>query len=165
MHILTCTFSHTSVPDAGPDNVRSEVLSSVSIAVYWDEVPLINQNGNITMYEVLYVPLQTFGETLSSSTISTTDFETVINGLAPYVSYNISVRAYTVVGAGPYSEPVVNRTLEEGMADCFCNGLLCNVNLIVVLCPRVTFHCSSQCCPWQRHDKHSELHLLQYLLG
>lgn len=105
---------HTAVPDRGPSNVGSEVISSTAIAVSWEEVPAINQNGIITVYEVLYEPLETFDGTLTPSTMNTTDFDIVISNLAPYVSYNISVRAYTVVGAGPYSEPITNRTLEEG---------------------------------------------------
>ena len=81
----------------------------------WDEVFPIEQNGPIIEYEVLYEPLETFDGLLSPSTINSTDLETVLMDLMPFVSYNISVRAYTSVGAGPYSEPITNRTQEEGM--------------------------------------------------
>ena len=138
-------YLHTAVPDRGPSNVRSEVMSSTVIAVNWEEVPAINQHGNITMYDVLYEPLETFDGRLTPSTINTTDFEVVIVNLAPYVSYNISVRAYTVVGAGPYSEPISNRTLEEGTPHCG-SFVMETTNKSL---SHFTFHCSSQCCPWQ----------------
>ena len=93
----------------------TEVLSSVSISVTWDEVLPIDQNGIITEYEVLYKPLETFGGLLGPLSMNTTDLVVDFVDLMPFVSYNISVRAYTSVGPGPYSEPIANRTLEEGM--------------------------------------------------
>ena len=83
----------------------------------WEEVPPIEQNGIIIVYEVLYEPLETFGGILVPSTVNTTDLEAVIMNLTAFVSYNISIRAYTSVGPGPYSAPLANRTLEEGKHD------------------------------------------------
>ncbi len=39
---------------------------------------------------------------------------TTLKMLEEYVEYNISVRAYTSVGAGPFSVGIVNQTLEAG---------------------------------------------------
>ena len=80
----------------------------------WDEVLPIDQNGIITEYEVLYEPLETFSDLLSPLAMNTTDLVINLMDLMPFVSYNISVRAYTSVGSGPYSEPITNTTLEEG---------------------------------------------------
>ena len=83
----------------------------------WEEVPPINQNGEITSYEVEYVPLETFGGQISTNTVSTFDgslLMMVLAGLEEYVRYNISVRAYTSVGPGPYSDPVSERTDGDG---------------------------------------------------
>ena len=74
----------------------------------------IDQNGIIITYEVLFEPLETFGGTHLPSTINATAFEVVATDLRAYVNYNISVRAYTSVGSGSYSDPISNRTLEEG---------------------------------------------------
>ena len=79
----------------------------------WVEVPVIDKNGIITNYEVQFEPLQ-FTETLMTSTMTTTNLSIVIDSLEEYVEYNISVRAYTSVGPGPYSDPVTERTLEDG---------------------------------------------------
>ena len=109
--------NYPTEPGSPPDNVESVVLSSTSIAVTWEEVPPIEQNGIIIVYEVLYEPLETFGGILVPSTVNTTDLEAVIMNLTAFVSYNISIRAYTSVGPGPYSAPIANRTLEEGKHD------------------------------------------------
>ena len=93
------------------------VLSSTEIRVSWDEVPAIDQNGVITMYEVQFEPLQTFNETIFTNSVNITNTSmmyTVLMDLEEYVEYNISVRAYTSEGPGPYSDPVSDRTLEDG---------------------------------------------------
>ena len=85
----------------------------------WEEVPAIDENGIITNYQVQFEPLQ-FTETLMTSTVNTTDLSIVIDSLEEYVEYNISIRAYTSVGPGPYSDPVTERTLEDGECDSIC---------------------------------------------
>ena len=89
--------------------------SSTTIAVMWEEVPPIDQNGVITIYEVMYTPLETFGGTLESDTVNVSRSELSVNltGLEEYVNYNISVRAYTSVGAGPYSVAMTVLTLQD----------------------------------------------------
>ena len=81
----------------------------------WTEVPEIDQNGIITQYEVMYEPLMTFG-VLNTTIINISNLTMSITlmGLEEYVEYNISVRAYTSVGPGPYSVGIVRRTLEDG---------------------------------------------------
>ena len=81
----------------------------------WEEVPAIDENGVIINYEVRFEPLE-FTETLTTSSVNTTDtidLTVVLRALQEYVEYNISVRAYTSVGPGPYSDPVTQRTLED----------------------------------------------------
>ena len=92
------------------------VISSTEIAVSWEEVPAISQNGLITMYEIQYEPLEPFDEQLSIETLNTSGPVLMMNltGLEEYVEYNISVRAYTSTGPGPYSDPLTARTLEDG---------------------------------------------------
>ena len=70
------------------------------------------------MYEILFIPLETFDGQISADTVNTSDGSVlmmVLAGLEEYVEYNISVRAYTSSGPGPYSDPVTERTLEDGM--------------------------------------------------
>ena len=84
------------------------------ILVSWTDVPDTDQNGVITMYEVMYEPLMTFGGVLNTITVNATNLSLTVSELEEYVEYNISVRAYTNDGAGPYSVGTVVRTLENG---------------------------------------------------
>ena len=88
------------------------VVSSTEIMVTWDMVPPIDQNGVITMYQVLYQPLETFGGAIGPETVNVTKLMATLTGLQEYVNYTISVRAYTSVGAGPYSNDTTVLTLE-----------------------------------------------------
>ena len=80
----------------------------------WDEVVPIDQNGVITMYEVMYTPLEDFDGSIMTRTTNGTELSLLLMDLEEYVNYTISVRAYTTVGAGPNSDPVIVLTNEEG---------------------------------------------------
>ncbi len=88
-------------------------LSSTEIQVNWIAVPEIDQNGIITEYEVMYEPLMTFNGMLSGETVNTTNLSIDLEDLAEFVEYNISVRAFTSAGPGPYSSEQVERTEED----------------------------------------------------
>ena len=81
--------------------------------VAWEEVLPIDQNGIIIIYEVQYEPLQ-FTESLSTLVVNTTDIAINLTNLQEYVEYNISVRAYTAIGFGPFSTEITERTFEDG---------------------------------------------------
>ena len=87
-----------------PQNVSAVVNSSTEITVYWKEVPAFNRNGVILVYEVLY--RSTLDQT---QTLNTTDNSTFSLSLQveEFIAYNITVRAYTMAGAGDESMPVV----------------------------------------------------------
>ena len=79
----------------------------------WEPVPAIDQNGVITQYEVEYN--QTTFSAVSmynTTTVNSTTLMVDLTGLEEYVEYSIRVRAYTSVGAGPYSD-LVNVTTNE----------------------------------------------------
>ena len=72
------------------------------------------------MYEIQFVPLETFGGQITSNTVNTSNGSVlmmVLTGLEEYVEYNISVRAYTSAGFGPYNVGVDERTDTAGMWD------------------------------------------------
>ena len=106
-------FSEPTEPATPPQNVETIVLSSTTIMVTWEEVPAIDENGIIINYEIEFVPLQ-FTEILVNDSVNTTNLFIDITGLQEYVEYDISVRAYTSVGPGPFSAAVTNRTFEDG---------------------------------------------------
>ena len=80
----------------------------------WNEAPTIDENGIIINYEVQVEPLD-FNDILTIIYVNTTTLSTVVSDLQEFVGYNISVRAYTSVGPGPFSPPVTDRTLEDRM--------------------------------------------------
>ena len=91
------------------------MLSPVKIQVNWSEVLERDQNGVIIQYEVMYEPLVTFDIlNVTRIRLNSTNLSITLMGLEEYVEYNISVRAYTSVGPGPYSVGIVRRTLEDG---------------------------------------------------
>ena len=110
-------FAICTVPSEAPQNVMLMFESSTAIRVSWEEVPAIDENGIIIMYQVQYDRLETFGDLISTKNVNITDTSmllTVLTGLEEYVEYNISVRAYTSAGPGPYSDGVVERTPTAG---------------------------------------------------
>ncbi len=82
----------------------------------WRDVQEIDRNGVIVAYEVLYVPLNQFNGILVQGvvSVSASNRSTVLRGLEEYVQYNITVRARTSVGPGPYSTSITGRTLQDG---------------------------------------------------
>ena len=90
------------------------MVSPISINVNWDMVPPRDKNGVITIYQVLYQPLETFGGAIGPLTVNVTELTADMTDLEEYVHYTISVRAYTSAGEGPYSDGVVVITLEDG---------------------------------------------------
>ncbi len=94
--------------------MTATALSPTEIQVNWSNVPEIDQNGIITDYEVMYEPLMTFGDALSITIVNTTNMSITLDGLQEFVNYNISVRARTSVGPGPFSVGIMRRTLDDG---------------------------------------------------
>ena len=83
--------------------------------VTWNIVPPILQNGPIIIYEVMYAPMQTFDGQIMTRTTNTSALSLNLTELQEYVVYSISVRAYTIIGPGPYSSPAIDiRTFEDG---------------------------------------------------
>ena len=82
--------------------------------VSWQPVPAVDQNGVLTSYEVEYnqstFPSNQTGLLMTSGPV----LSLVLEGLHEYVEYSIRVRAYTVEGPGPFSEPVPFTTQEDG---------------------------------------------------
>ena len=77
-------------------------------------MPFGERNGDITHYEVLYNPLDSFEGGIENGSVTTVNRSLVLAGLEEYVTYNISVRAHNSEGAGPFSDPVLVETPEDG---------------------------------------------------
>ena len=106
----------STVPSTS-DGVTANALSSTSIMVAWNTIPPIDQNGVITMYEVMYTPLEDFGGAIGTNTtiVSGSALSVVLIDLKEYVNYSISVRAFTTAGPSHYSIAEVEETFQDGM--------------------------------------------------
>jgi len=115
------------VPSGAPVDIRAEARSSTELFVSWEPPERELWNGNLLGYYVGYQE-QSLHTVISSSPSTTThsyNFKTVevgahyggevlLQGLAKYTTYFILVQAYNSRGAGPSSEQVTARTLEDG---------------------------------------------------
>ena len=98
-------------PDGAPENVRGHNCSSTSILVTWDEVPVEQQNGIITVYTITYQSQTENHNGIVAADPS--DRQKNITGLKEYVYYNITMFASTVKGDGPHSNATVVRTDQD----------------------------------------------------
>ena len=105
----------STAPASPPINITASSPSSTTINVRWEEVPSIDQNGIIITYEVCYQPLETFNGTIMKETINSSELFRELTDLEGFVEYNISVRAYTSQGSGPFSDDITQITQEDGM--------------------------------------------------
>ena len=89
--------------------------SSTSVDIMWYEVPPIDRNGVIIATEITYIPLEKFTGVIgiNSTNVSGSDLSVSLVALQEYVNYSVQVRAYTIEGPGPFSNPVLQLTLED----------------------------------------------------
>lgn len=99
-----------AVPSGPPQDIRSVLITSTSVALAWELPVPEHQNGKIIGYLVEFTALE-IGE---SSTVYTMDTEISLNELNPFTAYSINIAADTVIGLGPYSRVFHVQTLEDG---------------------------------------------------
>uniref|UniRef100_H2ZQT9 receptor protein-tyrosine kinase n=1 Tax=Ciona savignyi TaxID=51511 RepID=H2ZQT9_CIOSA len=90
-------------------NVRSSEAGSTYVMLRWDAPSSIN--GNILDYEVTHLANGKLPASVSRTNRTTNQYLNV-GGLEPTKEYSIKVRARTMAGFGPYSQPIKIRTLD-----------------------------------------------------
>ncbi|XP_053618370.1 cell adhesion molecule Dscam2-like isoform X1 [Plodia interpunctella] len=100
-----------NVPEAPPERVRCEPISSQSLRVWWEPPPPATRGGVLLGYELLYE----VADDLESQTESRRAGgpESVVGGLRRAANYSLAVRARTAAGPGPASAPVYCATSED----------------------------------------------------
>ncbi|XP_049575506.1 receptor-type tyrosine-protein phosphatase delta isoform X5 [Syngnathus scovelli] len=96
-------------PTGYPENIISEEMSANSLRLTWKSVPLIEQNGKIVKYSVLYKDINSRGNS-SEIVVPAPGSSVLLEGLSADTVYDVRVCAYTTVGPGPYSPGVQFRT-------------------------------------------------------
>ena len=108
------TYATVTVPSRAPLITEAMEISSTEVEVTWSEVNPIDRNGIITQYEVDYQPIVPFSNPTDLSRINTTDTTITLRNLHESARYNITVRAFTSIGPGPFSNPTLSITHEDG---------------------------------------------------
>ena len=102
---------NSTVPSSSPQNVTVESVNPASLMVSWRPPVIKDRNGPITGYLIQYTRV---GLNDMSMNV-TSEIETVLRRLDPYVNYSVIVAAMTVNGTGTFSDPpVVGRSGEDG---------------------------------------------------
>ena len=73
-------------------------------------MPPIHRNGIITKYEVVFNQSTTDAIPLYGTNTNGTCLSAIVGPLQPFITYKISVRAYTIVGAGPEDPMAITTT-------------------------------------------------------
>ena len=114
---LTINSSHQNqfpVPSGAPSNVAAITLAPTSVEVSWDQLSNTDRNGIIVSYEVrISWPLENGKLGTIYANTSGSSNQLLLNMLQECVQYNISVRAYTSQGPGPFSGGVLDSSLNS----------------------------------------------------
>ncbi|XP_031551135.1 receptor-type tyrosine-protein phosphatase F-like, partial [Actinia tenebrosa] len=101
-----------SVPSAPPANVRvRDLISTSTIQVDWDPVPIEYANGKVLGYHLTYQEKVGFSnfdvqKPTMSRQYSEEKTDVILQDLTPFTTYKIQVRAFTRKGDGAPSSPI-----------------------------------------------------------
>lgn len=113
-------LSTSPEPSAPPQDIKCSSTSSTTLLVSWHPPPLESQNGVLSGYRVRYQLVgpsevgSDDGEPTEEPTVPATDEQVLLQRLEKWTQYHITVTAFTVIGPGPESEPLICRTDEDG---------------------------------------------------
>ncbi|EGV95786.1 Protein sidekick-1 [Cricetulus griseus] len=103
-----------SVPSAAPENVSAEAVSSTQILLTWASVPEQDQNGLILGYKILYRAKDLDPEPRSHVVRGNHTQSALLAGLRKFVVYELQVLAFTRIGNGVPSSPLIlERTKDD----------------------------------------------------
>mgnify|MGYP002255574984 CR=1 FL=1 len=97
-------------PSVGPDSVSTSQVNKTTFNISWETLPRAKSYGKVIFYEVKANLLwkahfyNWFAH--NNLTVNTSSTFIVLFGLLICSEYNVSVRAYTGAGPGPYGEPL-----------------------------------------------------------
>ncbi|XP_038141195.1 protein sidekick-1-like isoform X2 [Cyprinodon tularosa] len=109
--VAACTTE--SAPSGSPVNVSAEAVSSSRIMLTWSPIPEAQRNGVIIGYKVLYSEKDSDGPPSVQVVEGDKNITLLLRSLQKYTMYALQVLAYTRIGDGPPSSPVLLRTKED----------------------------------------------------
>uniref|UniRef100_A0A4W6D5Y2 protein-tyrosine-phosphatase n=1 Tax=Lates calcarifer TaxID=8187 RepID=A0A4W6D5Y2_LATCA len=117
--VLSLSFMSVK-PSAPPQDIKCSSTSSTALLVSWRPPPLESQNGDLAGYRVRYQVVGPSeggggddGEPAEEPTVPATEEQVLLQRLEKWTQYHVTVSAFTAIGPGPESEPLVCRTDED----------------------------------------------------
>ena len=136
---------HVAVPDScllfhvvptAPNLLRVIASGPGDLTVTWEEPS--STNGEIINYNI---SVNVRAMVIESSGMGT---EFVVTGLEPFTDYSVRVQACTSEGCGPFSNEIMNATLQEGEI-CIYNTAMLRVMIAYVMIIHV-YTCTYHMC-------------------
>ena len=108
--------SSCSVPEAPPRDVSGRPVDQQRIEVSWKPPVAHKQNGALAGYKIMYMPNEPGRADSEASVLNVTASRRshTLAGLRTWTEYKIWVLAFTRVGDGPASAPILVHTDEDG---------------------------------------------------
>ena len=110
------SFSFLLELSVGPDDVSFVEVNKTAFNISWAPLPREKSYGKVILYDVnpeLFSRLTRRKRSAESGTINTTETFVVLYDLLLCSKYNVSVRAYTKAGPGPYGKALELETSSE----------------------------------------------------
>ncbi|XP_013063679.2 protein sidekick-2-like [Biomphalaria glabrata] len=101
------------VPKTSPANLLLATINSTSIKVSWSALPILEQNGNIRGYKVIYKISSVNAQSETVQLDGSSTLNVTLTNLKKYTEYEIQVLAFTRMGDGARSTALVKRTAED----------------------------------------------------
>ena len=102
---------NSTVPSTPPQNITITSMDPVSLKLSW-QPPLECHNVPITGYVIQYIKDGSQNMIKDTKNISGTTH--TISGLIPYTKYSVKVAAINGDRTGPFSEPMIGISGEDG---------------------------------------------------
>ena len=99
----------SSAPGAGPERPSSAQVNKTTFNISWEPLVREKSYGKVILYEVKAIFLKKGNlrkRSVIYSPVNTSVTFVVLSDLELCSKYNVSVRAYTAEGPGPYGEPL-----------------------------------------------------------
>ena len=100
---------NSTAPSSPPLNVMVTSVDPASLMVSWQPPPPIDHNGPITGYMIQYTRVGSSNPMTMEGNSGIT-----ISGLVAFVNYSVTVAAVNSAGTGTFSDPVVERSGQDG---------------------------------------------------
>ena len=114
-------------PSVGPDSVSTSQVNKTTFNISWEPLQREESHGKVTLYEVKAIFLKKGNlrkRSVIYSPVNTSVTFVVLSDLELCSKYNVSVRAYTAEGPGPYGEPLELETSSE------CDEIIMKILLV-----------------------------------